>query len=148
MDEMIICAECKTYKGEDRCRHKGAPSTNTVTGTKKCSIINKNGNCIWFRRSSRGLVFGIIGIVCIIAVLVGASIGIVKYANYREAMAYQKQVDQVNMVEDARIAETEIRRAEQEAKVIAEEKAKLPVKIYKGTYAGKEFIINEYHPIR
>lgn len=35
-----------------------------------------------------------------------------------------------------------------EKRIEAEEKAKLPVEIYRGTYDGKEIIIRMYEPIR
>ena len=142
---MIICNNCKSYRGDDECGHKGPPPTDTVTGIRECSIINKNGDCPWFKRSSRGLIFGIIGIVCIIGALIGTPIGVVKYSKYQKAMAIQTQI---NMIENAQIAETEELRVEQKASIRAEQKAKFPAKTYKGTYNGKEFIIEEYETYR
>ena len=145
---MIICNNCKSYRGDDECGDKAISPTNMVTGAKKCSLINSKGNCKYFEQSKRGLIFGIIGIVCIIGALIGTPIGLVKYSKYQKAMAYQDRVNQINMIEDARIIETEELRAEQKARIRAEQKAKFPAKIYKGTYNGKEFIVEEYETYR
>ena len=139
---MTICSQChyRYYNDDlrlDCCKAKQAPISNPVTGERYCETINKDGSCGFFRPDKRFLVRGMIiaGGLFLCAVL----------AWPLEKRAQQRQFE---VTEKAHLEEIKVEKKETEEKIKAQEKAKFPAKIYKGTYNGKEFIIEEYETYR
>ena len=132
---MTICSQChyRYYNDDlrlDCCRAGQAPISNPVTGERYCETINKDGNCEFFRPDKRFLKYGMMfaGVLFICTILAWPLWSWTQ--DGREKRAYQRQV---KITEKAQLGEIE---------------AKLPVKIYKGIYDGREFIIKEYKPYR
>ncbi len=142
MSEIVICRKCH-FSNDDlkRCKAKEAPASNPVTGATYCEDINKDGHCEFFRPDRKAAIGGMVffGVL-----LIGSILAWWVWSLVQDNHKKNVQQRQIEIAEEALIAEKKVRFGVFEA----ERKAKLPAKIYKVTIDGKEIVVREYHPTR